>query len=81
MVTEIWWWRDGDGVIVRRWMDMVDMDMVDMDMVNMDMDMDMVEYFSEVNIFQGWIFFRGEYFQEWIFFMDEYFLGVNIFQW
>ena len=38
-----WSRRDGDGEIVRRWMDMVDMDMVDMDMVDMDMvDMDMV---------------------------------------
>ena len=46
MVTKRWWWRDGDGEIVRRWMDMVDMDMVGMDMVDMDMvgmvDTDMV---------------------------------------
>ena len=40
----------------------------------------------ELNIFQGWIFFRGEYFsgvnifQWWIFFRDEYFPGENIFQ-
>ena len=43
------------------------------------------EYFSGVNIFQGWIFFGGEYFQEWIFsgeifFRAKYFLGVNIFR-
>ena len=37
MVTERWWWRDGDGEIVRRGMDIVDMDTVDMDMVDMDM--------------------------------------------
>ena len=42
--------------------------------------------FSGVIIFQGWIFFRGEYFpgvnisQGWIFFRCEYFSGVNIFQ-
>ena len=39
-----------------------------------------------LNIFQGWIFFRGEYFsgvnifQEWIFFRGDYFSGLNIFQ-
>ena len=45
------------------------------------------EYFSGVNIFQEWIFFRSEYFsgvtifQEWIFFWGEYFqkLIKNIF--
>ena len=43
-----------------------------------------IEYFSGVNIFQGWILFRGEYFsgvnifQGWIFFRSEYFSGVNI---
>ena len=39
-----------------------------------------------VNIFQWWLFFRGEYFsgvnifQGWIFFREEYFSGVDIFQ-
>ena len=39
-----------------------------------------------MDIFQGWIFFRGEYFsgvnifQGWLFFRGEYFSGVNIFQ-
>ena len=43
------------------------------------------EYFSEVKLFQRWIFFRGEYFsgvnifQEWIFFRVDYFSGVSIF--
>ena len=47
-----------------------------MGMVEMDMEeLDMVEYFSEGNIFQSGIFFRAEYV-----FRDEYFSGVNIFQ-
>ena len=42
------------------------------------------EYYSVVNIFQGWIFLRSEYFSEvnllqgWIYFRGEYFSGVNI---
>ena len=39
METERWLQRDGDGEIVRRWMDIVDndMDMVDVDMMDVDM--------------------------------------------
>ena len=45
-----------------------------------------IEYFSGVNIFQGWILLRGEYFsgvnnfQGWILFRGEYFSWVNNFQ-
>ena len=49
---------------------MVDIDMVDMDMVDMDMmvmDMEDTNMVDTVDIFQGWIFFRGENIQRWIF--------------
>ena len=42
------------------------------------------EYFSGVNIFQEWIFFRSEYFsvfQEWIFFRGEFFFRGDYFSW
>ena len=35
--------------------------------------------FLGMNIFQGWMFFRGKYFSGWILFRGKYFSGVNIF--
>ena len=85
---DIWWGGDdservmvsGERVMARWWRQDGDGDMVMVRRWWWD-----CEYFSSVNIFQGWIFSRNEYFsgvnisQRWIFFRSEYFSGVNFF--